>query len=96
MRMLQRAGNRHDEAQSTRSMLVGAAIALLALLAAMVLTALAGVGSSGSRDAGTRAMSRECQHAYHAYMMATDPAEADFWAESWMTFGCETGGGYWA
>ena len=41
-------------------------------------------------------MSAECHQAYHGYMEASDPAEADFWAESWMTFGCETGGGYWA
>jgi hypothetical protein len=42
------------------------------------------------------AMSAECHQAYRGYMHASDPAEADFWAESWMTFGCETGGGYWA
>jgi hypothetical protein len=42
------------------------------------------------------AMSPECRQAYRGYMEATDPAEADFWAESWMTFGCESGGGYWA
>jgi hypothetical protein len=41
------------------------------------------------------AMTAECHRAYHGYMEASDPAEADFWAESWMTFGCETGG-YWA
>ena len=44
----------------------------------------------------TVAMSVECHQAYRGYMEATDPAEADFWAESWMTFGCESGGGYWA
>jgi hypothetical protein len=42
------------------------------------------------------AMSAECHQAYRGYMEASDAAEADFWAESWMTFGCETGGGYWA
>jgi hypothetical protein len=42
------------------------------------------------------AMTAECHQAYRGYMAATDQAEADFWAESWMTFGCETGGGYWA
>jgi hypothetical protein len=42
------------------------------------------------------AMTAECHQAYRGYMEAIDPAEADFWAESWMTFGCETGGGYWA
>ena len=42
------------------------------------------------------AMTAECHQAYRGYMEASDPAEADFWAESWMTFGCETGGGYWA
>jgi hypothetical protein len=42
------------------------------------------------------AMTAECHQAYRGYMEATDPGEADFWAESWMTFGCETGGGYWA
>ena len=41
------------------------------------------------------AMSAECHQAYRGYMEASDPAEADFWAESWMTFGCESGG-YWA
>jgi hypothetical protein len=41
-------------------------------------------------------MTAECHQAYRGYMEATDAAEADFWAESWMTFGCETGGGYWA
>ena len=41
------------------------------------------------------AMSPECHQAYRGYMQATDPAEADFWAESWVTFGCENGG-YWA
>jgi hypothetical protein len=42
------------------------------------------------------AMTAECHRAYRGYMEASDPSEADFWAESWMTFGCETGGGYWA
>ena len=42
------------------------------------------------------AMTAECHQAFRGYMEASDPAEADFWAESWMTFGCETGGGYWA
>jgi hypothetical protein len=41
------------------------------------------------------AMSSECAQAYDGYAGASDPEEADFWAESWMTFGCESGG-YWA
>ena len=31
------------------------------------------------------AMTAECRQAYRGYMEASDPAEADFWAESWMT-----------
>ena len=42
-----------------------------------------------------KAMTAECHQAYRGYMEATDADEADFWAESWMAFGCESGG-YWA
>lgn len=54
--------------------------------------------STGSRaPARVTAMSAECHMAYRGYMLASDPAESDFWAESWMTFGCESAGsGYWA
>jgi hypothetical protein len=62
---------------------------ILAVCAAWQVTAMA---QRGSR---TVAMSAECHQAYRGYMEASDPAEADFWAESWMTFGCESGG-YWA
>jgi hypothetical protein len=89
-RTAHQVGPRSTGATRRRAMLV--AIVLL-LLAAWEGSGLAGTGQRTVRPA---AMTPECHQAYRGYMEATDPAEADFWAESWMTFGCETGGGYWA
>jgi hypothetical protein len=69
-----------------------ALIAIAVLLLAWAAVHMAVTTSTQGR--GT-AMTPECHQAYRAYMEATDPAEADFWAESWITFGCESGG-YWA
>lgn len=71
---------------------------LLALVAIVLVFAAwaAWYATSAATPTGRAvAMSPECRQAYRGYMEATDPAEADFWAESWMTFGCESGG-YWA
>jgi len=62
------------------------------LLAAWTLRASEPAPTSSGRQV---AMSAECHQAYRGYMESSDPAEADFWAESWMSFGCESGG-YWA
>jgi ABC-type nitrate/sulfonate/bicarbonate transport system permease component len=67
---------------------------LLAVIMFMLLPAAWQASTAG--QARPAAMTAECHQAYRGYMEATDAAEADFWAESWMTFGCETGGGYWA
>lgn len=78
----------------TRSRVALALAAVVAVLvAAGVVRHQTVTPQTGSRPS---AMTAECHQAYRGYMEATDPAEADFWAESWMTFGCETGGGYWA
>jgi hypothetical protein len=74
-----------------------ASLTRMLLVVVMFLLAAAAWEATAARATGpTLAMSAECHQAYRGYMEATDPAEADFWAESWMTFGCETGGGYWA
>jgi hypothetical protein len=83
-------GPRSTRAARLRAMLLAIVLVLLATWAASV---AAGPGQPTIRP---MAMTPECHQAYRGYMEATDPAEADFWAESWMTFGCETGGGYWA
>jgi hypothetical protein len=69
-----------------------AGVVLVVIVAALLAAAWAAAPS----PARPLAMTAECHQAYRGYMEATDAAEADFWAESWMTFGCETGGGYWA
>jgi hypothetical protein len=69
------------------------------VLLVVLISVLMAAGWQATATRGTRpavAMTAECHQAYRGYMEASDPAEADFWAESWMTFGCETGGGYWA
>jgi hypothetical protein len=72
--------------------------AMLLAIVLVLVVAWASWSAAGAPRTGLRpaAMTPECHQAYRGYMEATDPAEADFWAESWMTFGCETGGGYWA
>lgn len=44
----------------------------------------------GTRLPAVRAMSPECHQAYWGYLQAFDQPEADFWAESWVEFGCES------
>jgi hypothetical protein len=68
----------------------------LLIVITFVLVAVAWRATTIKDNRPVAAMSAECHQAYRGYMEASDPAEADFWAESWMTFGCETGGGYWA
>jgi hypothetical protein len=70
-----------------------AAMGLVALVLAGWTAAQGAVSAAPSGSPA--AMTPECHRAYRGYMEATDPEEADFWAESWMTFGCESGG-YWA
>jgi hypothetical protein len=65
------------------------------LVSTMLLAAAAAFAGRSSMTKVPTAMSSECAQAYDGYAGATDPEEADFWAESWMTFGCESGG-YWA
>ena len=70
-----------------------AAVGLVALLLALCAAVQGGASTAPTRSPA--AMTPECHRAYRGYMEATDPEEADFWAESWMAFGCESGG-YWA
>jgi hypothetical protein len=69
---------------------------VLLVVVMFLLTAAAWEATATRETRPAVAMTAECHQAYRGYMEASDPAEADFWAESWMTFGCETGGGYWA
>ncbi len=85
----------HREAGRMTLARTKAVIAGIAVLVALLGTAAA-VAGRGEAPAHAIAMSPECRQAFDAYAAATDPAESDFWADSWMTFGCEAGGGYWA
>ncbi|HET9656600.1 MAG TPA: hypothetical protein VFP72_14680 [Kineosporiaceae bacterium] len=63
---------------------------LVALLAGLAVLLALFAGRPAAAPA-PRAMSAECHQAYWGYLQSFDRAEADFWAESWVEFGCESG-----
>lgn len=76
---------------SQRRIAAAISAVVLAGCAYAATTALPAWGHHSS-PARPAAMSPECRSAYVNYILADDGPEADFWAESWVVFGCESGG----
>jgi len=72
-----------------------AGIAATALAFALAGVYVANAPADHATPQNTTAMSVGCWRALAGYAFAEDQETADFWAESWRTFGCG-GSGYYA